>query len=690
MPDIVSRIKVEAQGADQAAREIRKLKEAYDQVAASAKGLSPGAIGGGDPFSKAVSPNSGVMAGGQSNADVAARETRNRDYQEQSRQRQSSNSGYNNAIRPGAVGGAFSTAEAAGAGRGGAAAGGLANMAGGLVGGPIGIALMALGAGAMGVQKFAESSYGRMENVFGGGISQRLGASYENTQNYMTELGRTGVPIGMVNALMTSASTSGAQFTKGTAGQFGLFADVMTGAGVDAGLLGQLLGTTQRAGVNMEYGTLAGGAGTFGRGSLGTFLTEMNRTIEGAMTSGIKLSQDEVNQRGNVLAGYAQFGGLSPTGAVALNQLATNRAQSAAQLQTPEDIIAFQAMRKSGESVTDTMMRMEQNPTETNEAVFQYLQRSTGGDEDLMRMRVQKYMGAGTSMSMVDAFIQSSGREYSTAAGKGVATAGVRGKIYDDDGNLVDYDQAREVTAARQIEALKGVQDAALELTTMLGGVAAWITGNPINTNATNVQFGGVRRDLMEAAQGQINQTIEEVNTITAQDVSNLTAEIDEANLTIKDMNAVDPWLQNPNFATNASTIRSLRENEGLQGQINEISDATPGWMGAWRSLKEGDFQSFGGGVGGFSSLFNDILSAVRGQAKKEAVEGLGLFDIGGKIREKGEITDVIDPILMQFYNRQTTTEGELSTAIRELVTALSEAGIVFTDGEMVIPTVGN
>jgi hypothetical protein len=682
MPDIVSRIKVEAQGADQAAREIRKLKDAYDQVAAAAKGLSPGAIGGGDPFSKATAPNSGVMAGGQSNADVAARETRNRDYQEQANRRQNSNQGYNSGLRPSQVGGVFSTAEAAGAGRGGAALGGAANLAAGALGGGLGIALLALGAGAMGIQKFAESSYGRMENVFGGGISQRLGATYANTQNYMTELGRSGVPIGMVNALMTSASASGAQFTAGTAGQFGLFADVAAGTGVDPGLLGQLLGATQRAGVSMEYGTMAAGAGAFGRGSLGTFFTELNRTIEDAMTSGIKLSQEDLERRSTALSGYVQFGGLSPTGAVALSQTATARAQNAAQLQRPEDIIAFQAIRNLNPnlSITDVLLGMESDTEGTNAAVYQHLKRVAGGNTDLLRMRAQSYLGEGTSMGTAVGWLNT---QRALAADETITTAGVRGKIFDEAGNLVDADPARKTVAARQIELLKNVQDASLEITSMLGEFSTWLKGTPISTDATNVMFGGVRRDLIESA-------LKDINNLTVQNVSNLEAEIAEATLTVKDFSSIEARMQIPGGAESMSTIRILRENISLQNQIGDIYKATPAYSSTWTRVQEGGFAPFGPSMGDFNTVLKDILIAVSGQVNKEAVEGLGIWDIKAKSREKSEINAIIDPILRQFYERNLITETDLSAAIRELVTLLSESGIVFTDGGIDIPTVGN
>ena len=439
--------------------------------------------------------------------------------------------------------------------------------------------------------------------------------------------------------------------------------------------------------MDIQYGTFAAGAGAFGRGGLNTFLTELSRTIETAMSSGIALSQEEINRRGNVLAAYADIGGLSATGAVALNQMATQRAQGAAQLGTPEDIIAFQAMRREGESITDTLQRMEENPTETNRAVLSYLQRTSGGERDLLRRRVRGYLGAGTTVAQVDAFIQAQGADISAVAGEGLTQAAVRGKEFDAEGRLVDVDRARETYAARQIEALKGVEDASLELTTMLGNVASWITRNPINTDARNVQFGGIRRDLLESARRDMETTISEVNQITAQDVSNLSAEINEANLTVNEMRRVESFVQDTRFATNASTIRALRENQGLQDLISDVYASTPGFGESWRMLKEGGFDPLGPGVGSFQNQFEDLLSAIRGQVTVEAEEGLGWFERG---RERREASEHVTPLLAEFLNRNITTAGQLEIAINELISVLTEAGYVFTDGGMGVPTRDN
>ena len=55
MGEIVSRINLSVDGADQAVKEIEKLKGAYDGVSQASSDIS-GSVGGTDPFQKALAP----------------------------------------------------------------------------------------------------------------------------------------------------------------------------------------------------------------------------------------------------------------------------------------------------------------------------------------------------------------------------------------------------------------------------------------------------------------------------------------------------------------------------------------------------------------------------------------------------------------------------------------------------------
>ena len=670
MPDTISRIRLEAQGADQAAREIRKLEEAYRRVQIAAQGLSPGSIMGGDAFSKATTPNSGVMAGGQTSADVAEREARNRRQTEDSRERQRQNAQYNAALRrtSGLTRTGFDVAEAAGSGRGGSAVGGIAAGLGSLLSGPLGIGLAVAGIAGMGIQRFAESSQARLQNVFGTGMSQRLGATYADTQNFITGVARTGVPMEMIQGIMSSASAAGAQFNRDTAERFGLMANLAADFGVDPGTLGALIGAEERGGFATARGTLRAGLGTFGPGGMGTFLTELTRTIENAMQSGIQLSQEEIDRRGNVIAGYMEFGGLTQTGATALNQMVESRAQQASLLSRPEDIVAFQAVRQANPNMTivDVLRTMEANPTATNQNVLQYLQRATGGNQDELYLRLRNYLGGNATIGQIDAFIENMGRDIPPGAGAGLPQAAL--ETQDREGRMTQ--------ALVQVEGLKGVQDAALELTTALNRVTSWLA-NPegISLDATNVAFRGVRRELLQAAETAVS----EVDSLTVQDVSNLTAEIDSANLTIRESRQLPGFVADPNFATNASTIRSLRENEALQRTVDTaFALSAPGHDVGWRRLQEGGFEAFGGGVGSFQNLFEQILTGVRAGAFEAIEEDFpGWRNRGERREEQRELTDV----LSQFLSMNITTADQLQTAITDLIATLGEQGFVYSDG---------
>jgi hypothetical protein len=553
------------------------------------------------------------------------------------------------------------------------------------------MALMAVGAAAFGVQKLADKSAQRLENVFGSGLSQRLGTTYAPTQDYMTGLARTGVPMGMVQGLMQAAGGSGAQLNENTVSQFSMMADIAAGSGVDVGVLGALLGAQQRAGVNTTYAMGARGAGAFGRGSLGTFFTELTRTIEDAMQSGISLSQEEVERRANVIAGLATVGGLTPTGAVAMNQMMTSRGQRAGLLQNPEDIIAFQALRKPGMSIAETIAVMEESPKAVNEAMFEYMERASGGNQDELFLRVRRYLGGNATAGQVNAFIATRGGG-AVAEGEGLPTAGIYGKKYvlDDKGNpiLEDVDPARRTTALLQIEMLKGVQDAMLELTTALSSVSAWIMGRDISTSATDVGLGGISISERKEALQDVHAQIDEIDTMTTQNIQNLQAEV--INLNADELKRVSPLI-NPMMAENFSTIAALRDNPTLQRTIGNIYAATPGYDLAWNDLVSSGFsETFGSGVGSFDDVFQNILGAIHGTVKRQVKEEIPweLADIRPfATSSREEIMNDLFAVLQSYFERSVTSEESMDRSLQQLLAELGAAGFVITDGNIAIPS---
>ena len=484
MPDIISRIKVEAQGADQAAREILKLRDAYVAAGEAARGLSANIGGGGsDPFAKATAAGGGAtQGGGNSPADVAMREERSRRYNENVRSRESKNSAMG-AFKPSGIQQGFSVAEAMSQGRGGSALGGVMSGLGNLLGGPAGIGLLAGGIAAMGIQKFADSAYGRIQDIFGTGMSQRMGMSREAVDARMLDYSRGGTPIGMVKSFFQAASVAGVDMSRSsTKGAINAAMDAATLLGTDPNALAGLIGALNRSNVNasnvLNPSMLGMATKSFGQANTSLFVQSLQGLIDSASSRGIDLTSGSVNGMAQTMAGLASIGGFSAPGAAAFAQQLQGRGIQAASLSSPEDIIAFSAMRKSGMSVTDTMLAMEQGPEAVNAGVYEYLKQATGGDTDLLRMRMQKYLGPGTTMSQVDRFITTQEEMASMTPEERAAKLGA-GTGWRDAAMKTNAETIG-ITQARQNEMLKEFNDEMLALTKGIFDVLMKMDSKPV------------------------------------------------------------------------------------------------------------------------------------------------------------------------------------------------------------------
>lgn len=497
---IISRIQIRAEGADQAAREIDKLKKAYEDTASAASEIGPGgasAGSGADPFVQATSANTNYA---RTTAEISNQKTQEQIAQDQVQYQEQGSRGGGMPAASSVVTQAGGVASSLDQGRSGSALGQGLSGIGSLASGPVGMGMLAVGAGAMLAQGFADNAYERLQNVYGTGMSQRLGAESKDVQNYMLSVARTGVPESTVKQLMSSASQSGAEYTPGSSNLFGLYADVATATGASSSTLGGLLGSIQRSGLSKEvpdnYNMLSSGAGAFGRGSFDNFLTELGRTIESAMHRGIDLSQESLNRQSNLLAAFADpsIGDLSPTGAVAMNQMVLSRAERSSQLSNPEDLLIFNEMRQEGDSISDVLRRMESDPVSTSAAAYQSMSRSFHGNEDNLRMAIRDYLGGSASQEQIDAFMMTEGGgRVSDIAGEGLPTAPIQGLRKDDAGNIIGHvDPARETIAANQVKSLAGFEDAMLSLLTNMSN---FFTENVIQADiplsATDVNFGG-------------------------------------------------------------------------------------------------------------------------------------------------------------------------------------------------------
>lgn len=626
MPDIVSRIKIEAQGADQAAREILKLKRAYEEAGAAAKGMSPASVGSGDPFAKAVAQNSGVMAGGQSPADVAARETRNRQYQEGVRSREEANNSFNRTLReaPERVSGAFGTAEALSRGQGGAALGTAAGSLGGLVGGGLGAALLAVAAGAMGIQRMSEEAFGRLEETFATGMSQRMGINAFELDRERIGFARMGVPQQMIQQFFQTAGQSGVDFNRGS-----------TQAAVNAAMFGSsvlgmnpassaaLIGTLNRANVNasniMGFGLMGQAQQAFGRPNMSMFVSALTDAVESATTRGIEMSTQNTLEASNMIAGLAQFGGMSPQGAATFAGQLRGRGIEAAQLSRPEDIIALQAMRKPGMSITDTMLEMEQHPERVNQEVFKFLSSQAGNDTNYLRLRVQSYLGSGTTMSDVDRFIRTEGKmtgnvDIDRANTGGTATAE---ELAPDKETL----KAIQVFMVRQNQFLAEANDAMLGLTTGLGAKMINLFGKEYPFNPMGMTKEGFDPRLA-SAQAAAHAGVAALDSVTAQDLSISHAVIESAefeDLSKGNRRMISALLTRPDSGTSMAAAAELRQNPEVARYLQQTFTQFGGAPNQHLAeLMATSGQYLGTGMGSWGEIGQALIeSAIEGEATR-------------------------------------------------------------------------
>jgi len=687
MPDIVSRIRVEAQGADQAAREIRKLRDAYNEVAQAGRNLSPAGVGA-DPFAQATSaPGGGVYGGQRAPADIADRQNSARAYRDDVQQRQVANSSYNQTLRgaPGAITGGMGALEQAAGGQGaGAAAGGMGLLS--MIGGPAGIALAGGAAIAYGVQKFADKAFGRLESVWGSGMAQRLGGGFRTTQNLITGFARTGVPMEMVQGYFNAASQAGMTMDPAMLPATQMAMEAMAMTGVAPGQMGAMMGAFSRAGIGgmgANYNLYSMMKGTFGQANMGTFVQEITRATESSMQRGIDVNPQEAIRQANLIGAYSQYGGLSPTGAAALSQMTLERGRNAAALSKPEDIIAFQMMRKADPtmSASETMMAMEEKPTEVNRKVYEYLKGATGGDQDILRFRMKQYLGPGATMHQANALIQTfEGRSKMTDVERnqlasGLDTEAWRGRTFDEErGEWISQSKERQVYAIHQLDALKGIQEGALDLTTAIGEIGRIFTGE-VQLNALRVTFEGYQPDMAK----KISQSQQIAEEGTRADLTALYEEIAEGEQTARETKRTLRMVETPFVSRAAATGAELRKDPALMSYMQQQYERA-GISEQFAPIAEG------GTAGPWSFMVKNIIEGMMGKATAETYEET-LTETGSK-REARQARNDLQKNLAGLYEslmhlgEQDMTKEEALMKLTELILELQTRGVVFTDGE--------
>ena len=677
MPDIVSRIRVEAQGADQAAREIRKLKEAYDQVSESARGLSADVgVGRSDPFTRATSMGGGAVEA--TTSDVAHRETRSRHEREMLRHREQAHSDYGALMRPQTVQAGFGTVDALSRGQTSGALGTVLSAVGGMAGA---IPLVAAGAAALGVQRLADDAYGRFGQFRHSGISQRLGVGAMDAVRESVQLERSGLPSEMVSSFFSAASQSGVNLRNASAQDAARIGMVAAASlGIDPGAVAGLMGTLERAGIDSGQalgargGMYAVAENVFGRADAGGFIQGIQGLIEGRTSRGIAVGTGSVQHSAGMIAALSATG-MTPQAAVSFAQQLQGRGTQAAGLQRPEDIIAFQAMRGEGMSVTDTLMAMEGSPHTVNQRVLEYLQRATGGDEDLLRFRVRGYLGEDTSWSAVDRFIQTGGRP---------ADLGALGLGTDvEEAMLADPTSRGEhaIDASRQRSITSGISIMALEAIANLGNT---LLGTNLRVGIGR-QFGS---SVGLPSGDEIEETVGNINTLTAQNVENLVTSVNE--LPAERRERALQLIGDPRAATAFSTMQSLRENEDFRDYFAAVMGMTsgrgmslPAWDEIRGALDDPVLESRMGAIGGFGSVGAELQSGI-------------MTDIRDAVGRDREGRAAINRVIGRKYTEDLMLSGhddiskeDFLKTIERMFHILESENFVFTDGAWTYQGVG-
>lgn len=419
MPDIISRIRLEAQGADQVAREIGKIKNAYDDTATSAQGLAGVSVGGGstDPFQQAVTTEEHWS--GSRRGVVGERERRNNDELQKVRQREGEHrsGGVSGRMVSGGVGGtiAMSRGDMLGAGQSGLQAGAGMAMGGGLMK----LVPWLLGGAAIlgGGKALAQAEMERMKTLYETGLAQQTGQTYTALRNYQTYFGREDIPLSIIRGV-TQGAAAGGLFGRGGS-PFGVWEpalkDVTRQAerwGADPAAMGQFLARGRRFGLTTEgmtgegikssmlTETLVGSlAAAFGHGRVTDAVKGLAGIMEESMAAGVTegftdpMWLQDITQK---VTQYAGPGGFNLEGALGI--VSKVRA-GAGNIESPADVVAMRAWRQPGETLWQAQVRAAQQPKLFRENEFEAVRMRFGGDAEQMA----RYFSKSRNLSITEA-----------------------------------------------------------------------------------------------------------------------------------------------------------------------------------------------------------------------------------------------------------------------------------------------
>ena len=387
MSDIQSKITLRAEGGEQVANEIKKIKDAFDATEEAAKGFQ-----GGDVFDSAIrqplpppiqpAPPPPPPPAPPPPAAPEMPQTQPPGF----RNNQFFGSGGLQALGnvAGSMGGRRSNmlgmmANPQMAGAIGGALGSAIPGAGTMIGIAAGVAV----AGAVKVvNELAENEMQRVQETFASGMAQRLGAMGESVRMTIIEEERRGTPSSMVQSFMGAYSRSGGthaglerpyltalhperqRVTESTV--LNQVSDLMTGFGVEGSVLGRLTGRLTGEGMDPSraFGEIntAIGLQTHGESRLTEYFSNILNVLEKQLESGVDVGQNTIDHIIGLQA-TMEAGGMS---ADALNRTLTAvTANMSGKLDSPEQILKFLNLRREGESVLDTQLRMETTAGQT-------------------------------------------------------------------------------------------------------------------------------------------------------------------------------------------------------------------------------------------------------------------------------------------------------------------------------------
>lgn len=492
MPDVVSRIKLEATGADQAAREVQKLKEAYMDVLASVEQLSEAGVGaaGVDPFSKAMEGGMGpplkytsmgaagplVPYGWQPPTPTGAQPPVPTGEEEGTTQRRVTGLMAQITQTMRVAGG---TTEAA---RGGDITGtgtGLGGIIRSIFTNPIlGIGALLAGGAAIGVKKEFEM----IKNLFESGATRRLGQTYGNIRDLQVEMANTGdVSVDELMGLFSGIGVAGGGIVEGgedTGYGFRTMAERMSRYGVEAGVMGNFLATTQRAGFqgtgerNMQLM-----ANVFGVGRTGQGLSQIATILEDAMARGARQGSQILEEGAGRIAREAAYlgtaGGFSMEAAFRMVQSLDRRVAEGARPQTAVDVMTLRSVMAANPGMTlfEAQEYVNRNPLATREVMMQNLATQTGGNRDLMgRILMGQGFAPAEAGALTDMFIETGG-----VGGAGVAGSpliGLLGELGAYGDEVVVDEEMRRIRRLTQRQMFAGAGASAVDA---LANVIAWL-----------------------------------------------------------------------------------------------------------------------------------------------------------------------------------------------------------------------